>query len=801
MRRVYPWLVIALMVLSSGWWACPVSLAQPGLAMDHPTQAAVDHLSNTLEKVAQQLQAVSSFDLQTVEQTQASIDSTLDEVKALAKSAKHVSETYGAQLKALGPAPKKGDPQEDPSTAERRKTLEKAFAHYDGLVSQAKASYVRGEVILRTLAEVRLTMRNRRLLTRGEPVFSFAVWHEATQQMSYLIKDLRRSTVEISNAFLKVMVHWAHVMLLSVVAFLSFFIMGPMARWLQKKYGERHPHVTPSLFRRLSTAFVTMVTHGILPMGGVLFLVFTLYTMHVFTPAEYGIIFRSLVMLGSFLAVLSLVHLLLSAKKPSWRVFDLSDRSALALDRRAAPFILLLALNAYITWLLHEAILGEALYTVFLLFLRTATCFLGLLLLQAHCWQPREKAAMVNGRSHVHPVMHEWVLTFLYLVALGIFLTNPCMVLFGYGALADALFSSFIKTGAIILLAFTLHLYMRESFARLLGVKGKKQSWISTQLGLNEPSRRIVSYWTLVILDSFVLLGAVVLIALSWGIDKTYLFNLLETLFFGIDFGKNHVSLISFFVAIGTFLFLFYLTRFLQRMLTERVFPYTNLDQGARHALKTGLGYIGFTLSLIIAISVFGIDLSSLAIIVGALSVGVGFGLQSAVGNFVAGIIMLIERPIKIGDRIVVGDVEGIVRRISVRATELKAFDESSILVPNSELINGRVRNWTFGSELNRVDVPIRVAYNVDPQRVKNTLIKVALDNDAIAHEPAPQVLFKNFGESSKDFLLQVFLKDINRRNRVDSELRYEIDKVFKAVGIAIPYPQRDIHIKKADLE
>ncbi|MHA7840319.1 MAG: mechanosensitive ion channel family protein [Gammaproteobacteria bacterium] len=809
MKKVYLWIIIVIAMGSSSFCVAQEvhalttapTMATTVSPQEMPSQTTVDDLSNSLNTIAQQLQQVAALDMKALNALQNNLEKTMSQIKTVEKLAQTVSESYGAQLKALGAAPKKGAPPEDSHTAERRKALESAFAQYAGLASQAKASYVRAESLLRTLTEVRFTIRNRHLFKRGEPVFSLAVWANATHQLMHVMDATAQSIDYIASQFFKAMSHWPHLIVFLFVSLSSFVLMGPVARRLQKKYGERHPHVVPSLFRRLFTAFITMITHGILPLSSLLLLVFTLHTMDVFTSVQYTTIVQGVLVMGFLLVVLSLIHLLLSAKKPSWRVFDLSNASARALDRRVAPFSFFIALNAYMAFLVRQHLLGHELYTVILLFLRTTTCGLGLLLMQPHCWLPREKTALINARSHVHPQMHQWFLKILYVIAMVVFITNPFMVLFGYSALSDALFSAFIRTGAIILLAFTLHLYMRESFARLLGVKGKKEGWFSEQLGLSESSRRIISYWMLVILDSFVLLGAFVLIALNWGIDRVYLFSLLKALFFGIDFGKNHVSLISFFIAIVTFLILFYLTRFSQRVLTEKVFPYTNLEQGAQHALKIGLGYIGFALSLIIAISVFGIDLSSLAMIVGALSVGIGFGLQSAVGNFVAGIIMLIERPIKIGDRIVVGDVEGIVRRISVRATELETFDQSSILVPNSDLINGRVRNWTFRNELNRVDIPIRVAYETDPQTVKAILIKAALNNEAIVDDPEPQVLFKDFAESSKNFMLQVFLKDISKRNRIDSELRYAIDSLFKEAGIIIPYPHYDIHLKKEEDE
>ena len=202
-------------------------------------------------------------------------------------------------------------------------------------------------------------------------------------------------------------------------------------------------------------------------------------------------------------------------------------------------------------------------------------------------------------------------------------------------------------------------------------------------------------------------------------------------------------------------------TRLLQRWLREKALQQTRMDPGIVNSIDTVVGYVGIALAALLAVSYAGLDITNLAIVAGALSVGIGFGLQSIVNNFVSGLILLIERPIKVGDRIVVGDQQGLVRRISVRATEIETFDRASLIVPNSELITGRVLNWTHRDSLVSVNVKVGVGYDSDPEQVIAILKKCADEHPEVLRHPPPGAIFENFGDSALMFSLRISLPDI----------------------------------------
>ena len=234
-----------------------------------------------------------------------------------------------------------------------------------------------------------------------------------------------------------------------------------------------------------------------------------------------------------------------------------------------------------------------------------------------------------------------------------------------------------------------------------------------------------------------------------------------------------------------------------RRFLKNNILARTSIDPGLQYALQVGAGYFIFIFGMIIGLQSVGLNLSSLAFITGIIGVGVGFGTQNIMNNFVSGLILLVERPIKVGDRIEVGDLNGDVVRIAARSTWVKTNDNVIIIVPNAEFISGRVTNWTANDRRIRIRVPLGIGYSSDPEEVRDLLLKIARNRPEILQEPSPDVVFTEFGDSSLNFELRVWTTQHLRTPQIlKSELYYEIFRVFAEHNIELPFPQRDIHIR-----
>jgi len=267
----------------------------------------------------------------------------------------------------------------------------------------------------------------------------------------------------------------------------------------------------------------------------------------------------------------------------------------------------------------------------------------------------------------------------------------------------------------------------------------------------------------------------------------------------GFDIGNFRIIPSRILWALLIFGTIFMVSSWIKSQMENNWLKLTSMGQGARDAVVTITGYMMFLIAILAGLSAAGFDFGNIAIIAGALSVGIGFGLQNIVNNFVSGLILLFERPIRKGDWIIVGGTEGYVKEIQIRSTKIETFDRSDVIVPNSELISNQVTNWVLSSRYGRAVIPIGVAYGTDVEKVREILYEIVEDMSEVVKSgivPKPNVLFREFGDSSLNFELRVFLSNIDNRLSVISEINFAIDKAFKEAGIEIPFPQRDLHVK-----
>lgn len=328
--------------------------------------------------------------------------------------------------------------------------------------------------------------------------------------------------------------------------------------------------------------------------------------------------------------------------------------------------------------------------------------------------------------------------------------------------------------------------------------KGASFTWMRRQL-LIAADQPLPGYtWFRLLAELLALLGIIAGLMAAWRLTRFGLPSFSSLLMDGFPIGQ--VNIVPVKVALGLLLFALLLAVFARtrHLLTNQLASRSRMNFATAETIATVTGYVGFVIALLVGLGAAGFKLSNLALILGALSVGIGFGLQNVVNNFVSGLILLFERPIKTGDWIRVGETDGYVTRIRVRSTEIQTLDRFEVIVPNSELIASQVTNLTLHSGLGRLIVPIGVAYGSDTEKVKEVLLAAAeAQENVLKHgSSAPRVIFKGFGDSSLDFELRCFLDDIKAYWPTLSDLNFAIDARFREAGIEIPFPQRDLHLR-----
>jgi small-conductance mechanosensitive channel len=265
-----------------------------------------------------------------------------------------------------------------------------------------------------------------------------------------------------------------------------------------------------------------------------------------------------------------------------------------------------------------------------------------------------------------------------------------------------------------------------------------------------------------------------------------------------VSFGGSTITIWIIIYLIIILVLLVYVTSKLKNLIIHKLLAKSSIEIGVRVAVASLVRYVILVVGFIVILQTAGIDLSSVTVIFGALGVGIGFGLQNITNNFVSGLIILIERPIKVGDRIEAAGITGDVVKISMRATTIITNDNISIIIPNSEFVSSTVINWSHTDRDVRFNFPVGVSYKEDPENIKKLLLQVAGENSGVLKQPSPDVLFSEFADSAMNFNLRVWTrKYTDRPGILKSQLYYEIHKKFKENGVEIPFPQHDIHIKE----
>ncbi|MBL8566366.1 MAG: mechanosensitive ion channel family protein [Hyphomicrobiaceae bacterium] len=698
---------------------------------------------------------------------------------------------FRSQVDKLGPAPKAEDPGEAEQIAEERARLNAVVSELDGAIKSAELASERARQLAQRVQGLRQSIFTTQLLrrTQNSPL-KLSLWRTVVAEMPNAARD----TATIARNWWRAAEHHALKLgLLLAFVTATYFTVRTLRRKLVRRTLNAQSDKPPSFFARAVTAGWTAAAYAFPAAAAAILLYLGVDNIGLLYLQVEALAETLLTSILIYVAVTALSRAILQPSRPHWRLFDLSDTAARRLHQItgavAAVYAVDLVLGRFINVLYLPFQVNVAQAFVF------SIAFAALLVMLARTrFEPRTAAADQPQVSFWHPWWLKVPLMTLALVIAGVSLA-------GYVALGRYISAQVVLSGTVIVVIMLLHLAVRA----ISGQAGLDEDSLSTRLlgerfKLDDTQRSMVDGFIFVVLNIAVALIAAPLLLFSWGFSSPEVFGWLHNAIFGFQLGGFQISLARILLAIVLFAAVIFATRILQRWMQSTVLRPAHIDAGLANSIHTGVGYAGFGIASLSAISYGGLDITNVAIVAGALSVGIGFGLQSIVNNFVSGLILLVERPIKVGDWIHVGEFEGHVRRISVRSTEIETFDRSSVIVPNSQLISGTVRNRTHRNTIGRVMVEVGVSYSADPAQVRDLLLRTAQRCPALSSFPAPFVLFKNFGASSLDFTIFGYISDVSKTGAAATELRIAVFQALRQSGIEIPFPQTDVHLRDLDV-
>ncbi|MCF6368717.1 mechanosensitive ion channel [Rhizobium sp. TRM95001] len=687
-----------------------------------------------------------------------------------------------ARLADLGEPPAAGQPPEAAAVTEERNRLTTERAELTVLTDDAAGLMSSANQTVATISTLRRDLFAQTLFKRTQ--LSGELFVVAGESLVLEIQELGGALGSwLSFAWKFKKLPLLASIFLSLGAALVFLSGGRrlFARLILRNASDEWP----TYIKRLSLAFWSTVTRTL---SLAAFLVASFLFLDGFNVLRRDIA-PILAALFSFIwfvyFVSQLSYAVLSPRHSEWRLVRVTDRGAQIL---VTAIVAMAAINGldYLLGAISEVLSAPLELTIAKSVV--ASLVIGVILLGLSFVRPIMAEGKADAEGRAWP---RWLGYLLRVMGVLLLLT----VLAGYAGLARFVATQIVLTGAVL-----VTVYIGILSGKAVGKQGVfAHTAVGERLGrrfnLGEVALDQVGLVAGLAIYVFALLLGIPLILLTWGFQITDIEVWVYRFFTRITIGNISISIVGILGGLLLFGLGYLATKWIQRWIDSHVLERSQVDAGVRNSVKTGIGYLGIGLAVIVGVSAAGVNLSSLALVASALSVGIGFGLQNVVSNFVSGLILLVERPFKVGDHIVTGTTEGIVKRISVRATEVETFRKQSIIVPNSDLINAPVGNWTHRNKVQRSEVPVSVAYGTDPEKVIAILLEIVEAVPEVLRNPEPHVDFMAFGASSLDFELRFHLADYTDGIRIRALVRIEILRRFEKEGIEIPFARQDIMI------
>jgi small-conductance mechanosensitive channel len=654
----------------------------------------------------------------------------------------------------------------------------KLYDEVDATLKRARALSIETRQIGLTIRARQRALFARTLFLRTTGMFSPQLWSAALHELPYDATVFRMLVAE-HVAAVSARLRDGDLAGFLAIALIALLLAAP-ATLLARRVSARDAEApAPDKFQRAAAALWSTIATAAIPIAVVSAIALAGDLFDIADPV-LDPLSRRLAEAVTFVAVsCALARGLLAPGLTQWRLIGLGDRLA----KRLVILATLVGAVAAATRVLEQiAEFVQAGLPVVILTrgagaLVIAVVFLGAVLFSRH---DKEDDGIVGGRDWSYALrLLAWAQIAVIIGALGA----------GYVAFANFIVLQIAWLAAVGAGLYLLLSFVETGFERTFQPQTPLGHALVSGFGARRDSLGQFAVLLTGVATLVLYAFALFVVLVPYGFHSNDFFGNLRSAYSGFKIGEVSVSPAGMASALALFALTYGAMRALRRWLDQRYLPLTRLDSGLRHSISASLGYAGFIFAASVGLAELGLGLERLAIVAGALSVGIGFGLQSIVNNFVSGLILLWERAIRVGDWVVLGDEQGYVKRINVRSTEIETFDRATMVVPNSNLVSGVVKNWLRNDRVGRIKIALAPHSGVDPEEVRALLLEAAKAQDGVLRIPAPQVMFLSMEQTAFRFELWCFVEDVEQATRVKSDLHFDIHRRLSESGLRIAAP------------
>ncbi|WP_162918902.1 DUF3772 domain-containing protein [Taklimakanibacter deserti] len=696
------------------------------------------------------------------------------------------------QLKSLGPAPSDGasEPQD---IANRRADLQKSLERIKAAQTQLDLITVETDQQIDRVTQLQRSQFFQRLFERTGSILSPAFWYDGLVASGVFFTRLSQL---FANWWGEVSRGGEFIVLIIMPLLLGglFFVYRAIRRWFMRRFGatffvRKAPDDTDRLWRIVRGAGMVGVT--IVALFTIFYLSFE--AAGLLTPrfAQFVSAFSDLLVFPAVCG--TLVYRMAAPINPAYRVLNLDDKAA-------GRFAFLATLSVVLSEIKDSfsEISGVLYLPAAFLASQGASISIALIVVIAAILIVTRNQEGLTSAAHGGAVYFGWARQFAPLtwLLLAVSLIALCL---GFTSLAGFITEQIVDTAFLVVGLLLIHHLSDALVVSGLDRASSFGQFLRRLTGLGDRGISRLSTLFRTFIDLALVFVGLPLLFLSWTVTWISFSSLIDRAFDTFKIGDISFSLSSIALIIAILVIGFLITRLVTQWLNARVLSQTQVDKGVRDSIVKGANYAGYVAATGFALSAAGLDFSNLAIIAGALGVGIGFGLQSIVNNFLSGLILLAERPVRAGDWVDVKGSEGLIKQINVRSTEIETFDNCTIIVPNSLLITEPVKNWTHHDTIGRFVVTIVAGVSADPQKVKEIILKAAKDHALVLYHPEPIVMLRDFGKEGFIFDLKAFVGDIMSGAAVASDIRLAVLAAFKENDIALPTVARDVPVSEPE--